>query len=295
MSLDILIRQKSLFRKKELPLELFTNGKLEYGSISHSFRLKKGEIGSPATLFYDPEHPGTGIWVNFVPHMIDRLQIHVSFPSTDADLEEAFSIAERCASIWNQSTASIGGRKISISDFLKELETCKKEALQQMVRAGDQPDACIHVPGVFQPVSFTGEELKVYGSEGDLHTFSEYFYSKQRIDAYFASPLIYRIRRGIQGIYVIHPDVPTVLPLTPSVFPALKEESLTDMEKQRQSFFAEFYAEDDEKPLGRMPYDTFADAVHLSDQEVYDSYHRIAEFDRDTIRRLSELSEAKED
>ncbi|MDD5921635.1 MAG: DUF4299 family protein [Eubacteriales bacterium] len=293
--MDILIRQKSFLGKKELPLELFTNGKLEYGSISHSFRLKKGEIGSPATLFYDPEHPGTGIWVNFVPHMIDRLQIHVSFPSTDADLEEAFSIAERCASVWKQRTASIGRRKILISDFPKELETCKKEALLQMVRAGDQPDACIHVPGVFQPVSFTGQELKTYGEAGDLHAFSEDFYSKQRVDVYFASPLIYRIRRGIQGIYVIHPDVPTVLPLTPSVFPALKEESLTEMEKQRQSFSVEFYAEDNEKPLGRMPYEKFADAVHLSDLEVFDSYHRIAEFDLDTIRRLSERSAAKDD
>ena len=215
MSVEVKIKQNSIFKKKLDITDVISLTGLSYGVCDENYRLIPGETAAH-TLLYDKNRLGRGIDAS-----IDKTDIVLllSLPTTPFEIHSFYHAVEKICNALKTKTYIREEEKVNLKDnpqFIKmdeEGSVAGLEAISEKLEKDKYNRFEIY--GICNPISIGANEVKQIGNRLDL--FEEYLHRLQSLDVYYAAPRVYRVQNKLVGIYAIGADIASVVPTEPYI------------------------------------------------------------------------------
>lgn len=215
MSVEVKIKQNSIFKKKLDITDVISLTGLSYGVCDENYRLIPGETAAH-TLLYDKNRLARGIDAS-----IDKTDIVLllSLPTTPFEIHSFYHAVEKICNALKTKTYIREEEKVNLKDnpqFIKmdeEGSVAGLEAISEKLEKDKYNRFEIY--GICNPISIGANEIKQIGNRLDL--FEEYLHRLQSLDVYYAAPRVYRVQNKLVGIYAIGADIASVVPTEPYI------------------------------------------------------------------------------
>lgn len=215
MSVEVKIKQNSIFKKKLDITDVINLTGLSYGVCDENYRLIPGETAAH-TLLYDKNRLARGIDAS-----IDKTDIVLllSLPTTPFEIHSFYHAVEKICNALKTKTYIREEEKVNLKDnpqFIKmdeEGSVAGLEAISEKLEKDKYNRFEIY--GICNPISIGANEIKQIGNRLDL--FEEYLHRLQSLDVYYAAPRVYRVQNKLVGIYAIGADIVSVVPTEPYI------------------------------------------------------------------------------
>lgn len=215
MSVEVKIKQNSIFKKKLDITDVISLTGLSYGVCDENYRLIPGETAAH-TLLYDKNRLARGIDAS-----IDKTDIVLllSLPTTPFEIHSFYHAVEKICNALKTKTYIREEEKVNLKDnpqFIKmdeEGSVAGLEAISEKLEKDKYNRFEIY--GICNPISIGANEVKQIGNRLDL--FEEYLHRLQSLDVYYAAPRVYRVQNKLVGIYAIGADIVSVVPTEPYI------------------------------------------------------------------------------
>lgn len=215
MSVEVKIKQNSIFKKKLDITDVISLTGLSYGVCDENYRLIPGETAAH-TLLYDKNRLARGIDAS-----IDKTDIVLllSLPTTPFEIHSFYHAVEKICNALKTKTYIREEEKVNLKNnpqFIKmdeEGSVAGLEAISEKLEKDKYNRFEIY--GICNPISIGANEIKQIGNRLDL--FEEYLHRLQSLDVYYAAPRVYRVQNKLVGIYAIGADIASVVPTEPYI------------------------------------------------------------------------------
>ena len=215
MSVEVKIKQNSIFKKKLDITDVISLTGLSYGVCDENYRLIPGETAAH-TLLYDKNRLARGIDAS-----IDKTDIVLllSLPTTPFEIHSFYHAVEKICNALKTKTYIREEEKVNLKNnpqFIKmdeEGSVAGLEAISEKLEKDKYNRFEIY--GICNPISIGANEVKQIGNRLDL--FEEYLHRLQSLDVYYAAPSVYRVQNKLVGIYAIGADIVSVVPTEPYI------------------------------------------------------------------------------
>lgn len=215
MSVEVKIKQNSIFKKKLDITDVISLTGLSYGVCDENYRLIPGETAAH-TLLYDKNRLARGIDAS-----IDKTDIVLllSLPTTPFEIHSFYHAVEKICNALKTKTYIREEEKVNLKEnprFIKmdeEGSVAGLEAISEKLEKDKYNRFEIY--GICNPISIGANEVKQIGNRLDL--FEEYLHRLQSLDVYYATPRVYRVQNKLVGIYAIGADIASVVPTEPYI------------------------------------------------------------------------------
>ena len=215
MSVEVKIKQNSIFKKKLDITDVISLTGLSYGLCDENYRLIPGETAAH-TLLYDKNRLARGIDAS-----IDKTDIVLllSLPTTPFEIHSFYHAVEKICNALKTKTYIREEEKVNLKNnpqFIKmdeEGSVAGLEAISEKLEKDKYNRFEIY--GICNPISIGANEVKQIGNRLDL--FEEYLHRLQSLDVYYAAPRVYRVQNKLVGIYAIGADIVSVVPTEPYI------------------------------------------------------------------------------
>ena len=215
MSVEVKIKQNSIFKKKLDITDVISLTGLSYGLCDENYRLIPGETAAH-TLLYDKNRLARGIDAS-----IDKTDIVLllSLPTTPFEIHSFYHAVEKICNALKTKTYIREEEKVNLKNnpqFIKmdeEGSVAGLEAISEKLEKDKYNRFEIY--GICNPISIGANEIKQIGNRLDL--FEEYLHRLQSLDVYYAAPRVYRVQNKLVGIYAIGADIVSVVPTEPYI------------------------------------------------------------------------------
>ncbi len=215
MSVEVKIKQNSIFKKKLDITDVINLTGLSYGVCDENYRLIPGETAAH-TLLYDKNRLARGIDAS-----IDKTDIVLllSLPTTPFEIHSFYHAVEKICNALKTKTYIREEEKVNLKNnpqFIKmdeEGSVAGLEAISEKLEKDKYNRFEIY--GICNPISIGANEVKQIGNRLDL--FEEYLHRLQSLDVYYAAPRVYRVQNKLVGIYAIGADIVSVVPTEPYI------------------------------------------------------------------------------
>ena len=215
MSVEVKIKQNSIFKKKLDITDVINLTGLSYGVCDENYRLIPGETAAH-TLLYDKNRLARGIDAS-----IDKTDIVLllSLPTTPFEIHSFYHAVEKICNALKTKTYIREEEKVNLKNnpqFIKmdeEGSVAGLEAISEKLEKDKYNRFEIY--GICNPISIGANETKQIGNRLDL--FEEYLHRLQSLDVYYAAPRVYRVQNKLVGIYAIDADIVSVVPTEPYI------------------------------------------------------------------------------
>lgn len=215
MSVEVKIKQNSIFKKKLDITDVINLTGLSYGVCDENYRLIPGETAAH-TLLYDKNRLARGIDAS-----IDKTDIVLllSLPTTPFEIYSFYHAVEKICNALKTKTYIREEEKVNLKNnpqFIKmdeEGSVAGLEAISEKLEKDKYNRFEIY--GICNPISIGANEIKQIGNRLDL--FEEYLHRLQSLDVYYAAPRVYRVQNKLVGIYAIGADIVSVVPTEPYI------------------------------------------------------------------------------
>lgn len=271
MSVTARIKQKSLFKKKMNLEDIIKFTGLSYGVCDENYRLNKDEIGEH-TLIYDETKLARGfeLWLEG-----SDVLLSLSLPTAPSEIRLFYSLVEKLCNEFNTKKYLREDEEAYLyedEEFNKWDEEASIVALEDMTSKTEDEYRCFEIFGIYNPISIGQRELQRI--DCNLNNLEEYLNEIQSLDAYYATPSVYRKKdtNELFGIYSIVADIPCVVPNKPYI--------ILDQIKGINYWYVMI------RKGMTVTYDDFIN--HISSKEYYDANHVIALLNDDEIDALIE-------
>ena len=271
MSVTARIKQKSLFKKKMNLEDIIKFTGLSYGVCDENYRLNKDEI-SEHTLIYDETKLARGfeLWLEG-----SDVLLSLSLPTAPSEIRLFYSLVEKICNEFNTKKYLREDEEAYLyedEEFIKWDEEASIVALEDMTSKIEDEYRCFEIFGIYNPISIGQRELQRI--DCNLNNLEEYLNEIQSLDAYYATPSVYRKKdtNELFGIYSIVADIPCVVPNKPYI--------ILDQIKGINYWYVMI------RKGMTVTYDDFIN--HISSKEYYDANHVIALLNDDEIDALIE-------
>ena len=271
MSVTARIKQKSLFKKKMNLEDIIKFTGLSYGVCDENYRLNKDEI-SEHTLIYDETKLARGfeLWLEG-----SDVLLSLSLPTAPSEIRLFYSLVEKLCNEFNTKKYLREDEEAYLyedEEFIKWDEEASIVALEDMTSKIEDEYRCFEIFGIYNPISIGQRELQRI--DCNLNNLEEYLNEIQSLDAYYATPSVYRKKdtNELFGIYSIVADIPCVVPNKPYI--------ILDQIKGINYWYVMI------RKGMTVTYDDFIN--HISSKEYYDANHVIALLNDDEIDALIE-------
>lgn len=216
MSVTARIKQKSLFKKKMNLEDIIKFTGLSYGVCDENYRLNKDEI-SEHTLIYDETKLARGfeLWLEG-----SDVLLSLSLPTAPSEIRLFYSLVEKLCNEFNTKKYLREDEEAYLyedEEFIKWDEEASIVALEDMTSKTEDEYRCFEIFGIYNPISIGQRELQRI--DCNLNNLEEYLNEIQSLDAYYATPSVYRKKdtNELFGIYSIVADIPCVVPNKPYI------------------------------------------------------------------------------
>ena len=215
MSVNVRIKQKSLFRKKLNIEEIIELTNLSYGVCDENYRIIQNEITNH-TLIYDKNKLARGIDISLDGTDIVLL---LSLPTTPSEIRKFYEVIQIICNELNIQNYIREEEKVSIKDndkFIKFDEEGSIAGLKDLEeKIGQDEYKRFEIFGVYNPISIGLKEIKKINNS--LNNLEDYLNKIQSLDVYYATPRVYRVKEKLIGIYAIGANIPSVVPTEPYI------------------------------------------------------------------------------
>ena len=215
MSVNVRIKQKSLFKKKVDIEDILQLIHLPYGVCDENYRLIRNEIGNH-TLIYDEKRLARGIDLSLEGSDIVLL---LSLPTSLSEIKKYYEIIEMICKelhtkkfIREEEWVCIDDKELFIQADVKASITGLENLHEKL---GTDEYKRFEIFGVFYPISIGSKEVNQFGNS--LDKFEEYLHHIQSQDVYYACPRVYKVQDKFIGIYAIGSNVVSVVPTKPYI------------------------------------------------------------------------------
>lgn len=268
MSVNVRLKQKSLFKKKLGLPEIIKILNLSYGVCDENYRLNRNEIANH-TLLYDENHLARGIDLS-----LDGTDIllSLSLPTSKEEIRCFYDVIDKLCHQLKIQKYLRDEEQVNLKDkekFIKwdeEGSICGLESIQKNI--GKDGYDHFEIFGIYNPISLGINEIKKINN--DLDNFSSFLNRIQSLDVYYAAPRVYKVRERLIGIYAIGLNIPSVVPTKPYI-----------VLNQIQGIEEWYVMLKDGKTI---KYEDFIN--NIADGEYYDANHIIVTLNEDTIDML---------
>lgn len=215
MSVEVKIKQNSIFKKKLDITDVISLTGLSYGICDENYRLIPGETAAH-TLLYDKNRLARGIDAS-----MDKTDIVLllSLPTTPFEIHSFYHAVEKICNALKTKTYIRQDEKVNLKEnprFIKMDEEGSVAGLEAICEKLEKDKYNrFEIYGICNPISIGSNEVKQIGNRLDL--FEEYLHRLQSLDVYYAAPRVYRVQNKLVGIYAIGADIASVVPTEPYI------------------------------------------------------------------------------
>lgn len=276
MSIDVVIRNKQLF-KKALQPEDVTLGKYSCGKLDEFGRSDRKSMEGNIVI-YDPKKIGRGVSLTWSKDIKNEIALTANFFSTKYDMEMFYEIIRNILHVWKTKNFEQDGvafgeedidrlcteQKASSLSFMKDVE--------QLVKG---KGGVITIFGAMFPLDIDVKLLEKFGTEKDEEGFADYLHRLQSVDAYYAVPLIYKNKKkpnSFFGNFAITSDTDTIFP-TEAKTPLGFKDPATGEALQCEFFVVTLFSYEKKKIVGTMLFEDFMRMADVMSNPEFDKTH----------------------
>ena len=215
MSVEVKIKQNSIFKKKLDITDVISLTGLSYGVCDENYRLIPGETAAH-TLLYDKNRLARGIDAS-----IDKTDIVLllSLPTTPFEIHSFYHAVEKICNALKTKTYIREEEKVNLKDNPQYIKMDEEGSVAGLEAISEKLEKDkynrFEIYGICNPISIGANEVKQIGNRLDL--FEEYLHRLQSLDVYYAAPRVYRVQNKLVGIYAIGADIVSVVPTEPYI------------------------------------------------------------------------------
>ena len=293
MSIDIVIRQKGLF-KKALPLSVILGDSLACGVYEAGFRLNPGEWRSEdgEILVYDPHHKGRGFSVIWTPTQKKGVTLRALHPTSTYELKAFYATVARITDYWSCSL-EVDGNPMTPAEFqagFSDMLEANDRYLDLFIRESmdKEPYESMTLFSAFWPLEFGAKEAAEVkdAPEGAPARFARWLHEMQSVDTYYAVAGYAEEEDGIVSRFAFTEDCDSLFPVKPSVPFGITGADGKPLEVSRYEVAIVATSTPSVSMIGTIPYEAFMAALSPDKVSYYDAKRvRIAP------HSLSELKE----
>ena len=293
MSIDIVIRQKGLF-KKALPLSVILGDSLACGVYEAGYRLDPGEWRSEdgEILVYDPHHKGRGFSVIWTPTQKKGVVLRALHPTCAEELKAVYATVARITDYWSCSL-EVDGNPMTPAEFqagFSDMLEANDRDLDLFIRESldKEPYESMTLFSAFWPLEFGAKEAAEVKNapEGAPARFARWLHEMQSVDTYYAVAGYMEEEDGIVSRFAFTEDCDSLFPVRPSVPFGITGADGKPLEVSRYEVAIVATSTPSVSVIGTIPYEAFMAALSPDKVSYYDAKRvRIAP------HSLSELKE----
>ena len=293
MSIDIVIRQKGLF-KKTLPLSVILGDNLACGVYEAGYRLDPGEWKSEdgEIVVYDPHHKGRGFSVIWTPTQKKGVTLRALHPTSTYELKAFYATVARITDYWSCSL-EVDGNPMTPAEFqggLSNMLEANDRYLDLFIRESmdKEPYESMTLFSAFWPLEFGAKEAAEVKNapEGAPARFARWLHEMQSVDTYYAVAGYMEEEDGIVSRFAFTEDCDSLFPVRPSVPFGITGADGKPLEVSRYEVAIVATSTPSVSVIGTIPYEAFMAALSPDKVSYYDAKRvRIAP------HSLSELKE----
>ena len=293
MSIDIVIRQKGLF-KKTLPLSVILGDNLACGVYEAGYRLDPGEWKSEdgEIVVYDPHHKGRGFSAIWTPTQKKGVTLRALHPTCAEELKAFYATVARITDYWSCSL-EVDGNPMTPAEFqagLADMLEANNRYLDLFIKESmdKEPYESMTLFSAFWPLEFGAKEAAEVKNapEGAPARFARWLHEMQSADTYYAVAGYMEEKDGIVSRFAFTEDCDSLFPVRPSVPFGITGADGKPLEVSRYEVAIVATSTPSVSVIGTLPYDKFMSALSPDKVSYYDAKRvRIAP------HSLSELKE----
>ena len=293
MSIDIVIRQKGLF-KKTLPLSVILGDNLACGVYEAGYRLDPGEWKSEdgEIVVYDPHHKGRGFSVIWTPTQKKGVVLRALHPTCPEELKAFYATVARITDYWSCSL-EVDGNPMTPAEFqagLADMLEANDRYLDMFIKESmdKEPYESMTLFSAFWPLEFGAKEAAEVKNapEGAPARFARWLHEMQSVDVYYAVAGYAEEEDGIVSRFAFTEDCDSLFPVKPSVPFGITGADGKPLEVSRYEVAIVATSTPSVSVIGTLPYEAFMAALSPDKVSYYDARRvRIAP------HSLSELKE----
>ena len=293
MSIDIVIRQKGLF-KKTLPLSVILGDNLACGVYEAGYRLDPGEWKSEdgEIVVYDPHHKGRGFSVIWTPTQKKGVTLRALHPTCTYELKAFYATVARITDYWSCSL-EVDGNPMTPAEFqagLSDMLEVNDRYLDLFIKESmdKEPYESMTLFSAFWPLEFGSKEAAEVkdAPEGAPARFARWLHEMQSVDTYYAVAGYMEEKDGIVSRFAFTEDCDSLFPVKPSVPFGITGADGKPLEVSRYEVAIVATSTPSVSVIGTIPYEAFMAALSPDKVSYYDAKRvRIAP------HSLSELKE----
>ena len=215
MSVNVRITKKSLFKKKLKIEDIVKMTNLSYGVCDENYRLIDNEFAKH-TLLYDKNNLARGIDVSIEN---DDIILLLSLPTSSSEIRLFYKVIANICDNLKLKKYFREEELVDLNDSDKFIEYDEEASIAGLndlkEKISSNSYQRFEIFGIYNPISIGEREVSYFNN--DLEKFSEYLHHIQSIDAYYATPRVYKVADKLVGIYAIGSDIPSIVPIAPYI------------------------------------------------------------------------------
>lgn len=293
MSIDVIIRQKGLF-KKTLPLSVILGDGLSCGVYEAGYRLDPGEWKSEdgEIVVYDPHHKGRGFSVIWTPTQKKGVTLRALHPTCAEELKAFYATVARITDYWSCSL-EVDGNPMTPAEFqagFSDMLEANDRYLDLFIRESidkEQYDSMTLFSAMW-PLEFGAKEAAEVrdAPEGAPVRFARWLHEMQSADTYYAVAG-YAEEDGIVSRFAFTEDCDSLFPVKPTVPFGVTGPDGRPPEVSRYEVAIVASSTPSVSVIGTLPYEAFMAALSSDKVSYYDARRvRIAPHSLDELKEL---------
>lgn len=294
MSIDVIIRQKGLF-KKTLPLSVILGDGLSCGVYEAGYRLDPGEWKSEdgEIVVYDPHHKGRGFSMIWTPTQKKGVTLRALHPTCAYELKAFYAAVARITDYWSCSL-EVDGNPMTPAEFqggLSNMLEANNRYLDLFIEKSidkEQYDSMTLFSAMW-PLEFGAKEAAEVrdAPEGAPVRFARWLHEMQSADTYYAMSGYMEEDDGIVGRFAFTEDCDSLFPVKPSVPFGITGPDGRPPEVSRYEVAIVASSTPSVSVIGTLPYEVFMAALSSDKVSYYDARRvRIAPHSLDELKEL---------
>ena len=279
MAVEVIVKQKGLFGRN-ITIEDIVADDLSYGIMDENYRLKPEEQGEYMVV-YSNKHLGRGMEVSFEKKEVN---FRLPLPNSEEDIRLFYRTVERVCELQGVHSFYRDGEKIELGDYESLIQsdmhasTGALESMEQGIAEGEYKNMIVFA--IVNPITVEQKDLEqMKGADGsyDLKKFGEFLDGHQRLDVYYAAPLLYQKKdETIFGMYTISAGIPSVVPMIPKL--------LMNNDLKVEEWYASLVIA--QGNIKTVKYEDFI--AFAGEREQYDGEHIIVTLSAEEMEKLAE-------
>lgn len=224
MSIDVIIRQKGLF-KKTLPLSVILGDGLSCGVYEAGYRLDPGEWKSEdgEIAVFAPQHKGRGFTVTWTPTQKKGVALRALHPTCAYELKAFYAAVARITDYWNCSL-EVDGNPMTPAEFqagLPDMLEANNRYLDLFIEKSIDKEQyeSMTLFSALWPLEFGAKEAAEVrdAPEGAPVRFARWLHEMQSADTYYAVAGYLEEDDGIVSRFAFTEDCDSLFPVKPAV------------------------------------------------------------------------------